>query len=313
MITNNPLNTLVSADPAREPDTLASSRSSRHDGTRAYNDLRHATSNEHHIRGSFCHSHSQAFVRLCCSPSFFRKDTILYLLQATAQKETMSSSETEAVSEDATKDLEAPKEVSETSKKEEPITPELKETVTTMSVVQRKEVAICGALCRLFECVFALVAWAALVAAKRTGYGGAYRYDSYTSLKFAATCAVMHWVFATFVIVFKGTRFFDESRWADLERFGSRLSFFLVYSAAIALAATSTTLHDDFGGASVCEPGKGVKKKMKRRAEYFCQHVDASLTFAICASATALASLYFLNAEYDRNRTIKQVVLSPKD
>ena len=149
---------------------------------------------------------------------------------------------------------------------------------------------IWGAVCRVLESLFALISWVALINASQPGFGGYYRYESYTALKFAVTCGVWHWLFTTFVVLCKGTKCYLNAK-HDLRV--SCVTFALVYTAMTALAVTSTTAHDSFGpdDSSLCEPSD-VKSQQKRRADHFCQHLDVALTFAIFATAASCASLY---------------------
>lgn len=145
---------------------------------------------------------------------------------------------------------------------------------------------------RAIETVCSLISWSLMASAKRSGYGGIYRYDRYTPLNFLLAAGILHWGFAMSVYFLKRSSLFDISSAAKFELYGTVGMLLFIYTAAVAGAASSTQNHDQFGDddSSLCDPRK-THQSQRYKAEYFCSYVDASVVFAFFSTAAAAGSL----------------------
>mmetsp|Transcript_3916 Transcript_3916/g.5476 ORF Transcript_3916/g.5476 Transcript_3916/m.5476 type:complete len:249 (-) Transcript_3916:242-988(-) len=147
---------------------------------------------------------------------------------------------------------------------------------------------------RVAEVFSSLLSWTVLAAAHRAGYGGAYEYDSYTNLKFLLTASILHCLFALGIALLKRSKsVVDSDTFEKIELYGSALSLLLIYSGALAGAAASTQNHDEFGehDNSICHPRPHANESEKRKADYFCSHVSAAVTFSFFAVFASTGSL----------------------
>ncbi|KAH8074289.1 hypothetical protein JL721_1841 [Aureococcus anophagefferens] len=130
-----------------------------------------------------------------------------------------------------------------------------------------------------------------MASAYRGNYDGLYEYSNYTPLNFLLATALLQSLFVVAVVVAKRLAAEQAALVDRVELFGTQGVFVGIVLGFVAGAASSTQLHDEFGGSSVCEP-HGVSHGQKDKAADFCGHVDAAVAFAFFAAAAAGGSLY---------------------
>lgn len=146
---------------------------------------------------------------------------------------------------------------------------------------------------RFAEFVSSLLSWTLVASAHRAKFGGIFEYDSYTSLNFLLACGIVTWVFSMGVVAARQLTLLEPLAQAKLELRGSAFVAFWMLTGAVAGAASSTLLHDEFGAfdSSVCHPRPHASSSETNKAQYFCSRVDAGVAFAFFAAVASLASL----------------------
>ncbi|KAJ8601800.1 hypothetical protein CTAYLR_006832 [Chrysophaeum taylorii] len=145
---------------------------------------------------------------------------------------------------------------------------------------------------RAVEVVCSLISWSVLASAHKAGYGGLFEYDNYTPLNFLLAVGILQWGFAIGIVAVKKANLLDATTTAKCELYGTVVVCAMIYTGAVAGAASSTQNHDEFGGndSSTCNP-RGAGSSVKKKAQFFCSRVSASVVFAFFATAAAAGSL----------------------
>lgn len=144
---------------------------------------------------------------------------------------------------------------------------------------------------RFVEFVCSMIAWSVLASAHRGGVHGLYEYDRYTPLNFLLMCSILQWAFVIGIVVAKHTRVLEAGLARKCELYGTAVTFALIYTGAVAGAASSTQLHDEFyDDSSTCKP-RHASSHIKDKADYFCSRVAAAVAFAFFATAANAGSL----------------------
>ena len=144
---------------------------------------------------------------------------------------------------------------------------------------------------RFAELAASLLSWTLMASAYRGNYDGLYEYSNYTPLNFLLATALLQSLFVVAVVAARRLAAEQAALVDRVELFGTQGVFVGIVLGFVAGAASSTQLHDEFGGSSVCEP-HGVSHGQKDKAADFCGHVDAAVAFAFFAAAAAGGSLY---------------------
>jgi len=158
------------------------------------------------------------------------------------------------------------------------------------NTLKKQEVSL---LARAAEGACCFLSWTLLASAHRHKYSGLYEADNYTPLNFMLATTVFDFCFVVALVVAQRARLGEPRAVAKAELIGSAATFFLLVLGFVAGAASSTQLHDEFGGASVCSPSGGTHQQ-KRKADYFCPHVDAAVSFACFAAVASGGSLFLV-------------------
>lgn len=144
---------------------------------------------------------------------------------------------------------------------------------------------------RFVEIVCSMISWSVLASAHRGGFHGLYEYDRYTPLNFLLMCAILQWAFAIGIVVAKQMRIIEAGLAHKCELYGTAITLAMIYTGAVAGAASSTQLHDEFyDDSSTCKP-RDVSSRIKNKADYFCSRVAAAVAFAFFATAANAGSL----------------------
>ena len=146
---------------------------------------------------------------------------------------------------------------------------------------------------RLIEWGCCFLAWTLLATAHRSKFDGMYEYENYTPLTFLLSGLVMDFLKLPALYVAEHGFRVDQSLLRKVELYGSMYMVAWLGVGFVAAAANSSVLHDEFGGASTCGPSNGTHQQ-KRKASYFCDRMDAAISFAFFAFLASAASLFLV-------------------